>query len=443
MYARGQDGANRAITFTETPSISGATLLTLPLLAEQAQRRSRGRGWLAFCLLFVAMLGCSTADLFQRQVATPIPTRALAPTFTPTPVEMGGIIIVTPPFNGTPGVIIVPEGTDPRDVIPIPPTPTPTPLSTEAVIALTETAQPTNSPIPTETATPTPTFTPTNTATPTPTTTATPFISVESGFVALRSGPGVEFPLVAQLGPDIPIAITGQNPEGTWYEICCVNATAVWVASTHVLVNNDPRAVALRVGGTPPTPTPTLPATPTGTPTPTFTATPYPFQRTFFEPSRSAFEPKFFPTNNEFVTIWVKLYIGTLRVPVNCDPENTTPNREVPAAGYYIRVLFNNFERPPTNGVQASAPKFECSASPGFGNRFEYNLKYEYVPPDPRTLNIPAPTPTPARVTLIGDGTWTVYVIDGAGNQLSDPYTFTTQSGNIYREVYVAWERVR
>jgi hypothetical protein len=202
-----------------------------------------------------------------------------------------------------------------------------------------------------------------------------------------------------------------------------------------VRVNNNPRAVALALGGTPPTPTPTFPPTATGTDTPTPTPTPYPFQRTL--------GPQFFPTNNQFLTIWVKLHIGPLRLFTNCDPDITTPNKESPAPGYFLKVLFNGFERPSTNGTRPSADKFECSASPGLGNRFEYNIKYEYMPPDPRTLSFPTTTPTPSQAQLIGDGTWTVYVIDGVGNQLSAPETFTTQAGNVNREIYIAWERVR
>jgi hypothetical protein len=311
-------------------------------------------------------------------------------------------------------------------------------LSTEAVIALTASAQPTETPTTTATETPTPTTTPTRTDTPTPTATSTPFILVDSGFVALRMGPGVEFPLVAQLGPEIPIAITGQTPDGVWYQVCCVNGAAVWVAAAHVQTHNSPEAVALVVGGTPPSPTPTLLPTPTGTPTFTPTATPFPFIRSI--------GPQFFTTENKFLIIWVKLHIGSVKVLANCPdptrPEEIPAGRESPAMGYYLRVLFQDFDRPGTNGVQVSSEKFECSAPRGFGNRFEYNLKYEYVPPDPATLGIPAPTPTPSQEQLLGTGTWKVFVVDGAGNRLSDIVEFTTQPTNPNREVYIAWERI-
>lgn len=396
-------------------------------LENRQKLSARWLGGLAFLVLLVSTFGCSAANLLESEVVTPIPTRTLLPTFTPTPASVQAIIIVTPPLNGTPGVIIVPPGVDPQQVIPIPPTPTPLVTPTPATP-------------PTETATPTetPTATPTETPTPTPTLTPTPYVVVDNGYVALRSGPGVEFPLIWQLGPNIPIAIVGQSPDGNWYQLCCVSGSPVWVAATHVRVSNNPQNVALVAGSTPPTPTATLPPTPTGTPTFTPTPTPYPFQ--FSLAFNGVKQPIFSPTENRFVTIWVKLHIGFMPFQAGCDPN--VANKDAPAEGYYLKVLFQGFDRPSTNGLQASTARYDCSAPPGFGNRFEYNLKYEYRPPDPASLNIPAPTPTPNAEQLIGTGTWTVYVIDGAGNQISDQITFTTQPGNTYREVFMAWQRI-
>ena len=72
------------------------------------------------------------------------------------------------------------------------------------------------------------------------------------------------------------------------------------------------------------------------------------------------------------------------------------------------------------------------------------NLKYEYTPPDPRSVDPVGPTtPTSTPLQLIGTGNWRVYVVDGAGNQLSDTVEFLTDPGNPNREVYIAWVRVR
>lgn len=369
--------------------------------------------WVAVLVLVVLSLGCSAAGLVQRAVVTPVaPTRTLAPTFTPTPETILPQIIVTPPQGSTPGVIIIPPGMDPSSVLP---TATPLPAVITPIPGTELTPGAPVEGVPLEpTATPPPTPTPPPPPSPTP----TPFIVVESGLVSLRSGPGVEYPLVAQLGPRIPIAIIGQNPEGTWYQLCCVNGNTVWVTAAHVVINNDPSGAQLLAPEPPPppTPTPTFTETPTITPTPT--ATLLPFDR--------AVGPQFFPTNNEFLTIWVKLFIGT-------------PPTEDPADGYFLKVLFNGVERPGTNGVQSSANTFKAVGPQGSGySNLTFNLKYEYMPPDPKSINS-----TQTRAQLLGTGTWRVWVMDGAGNQLSDVVEFQTDPSNTYREVYIAWVRVR
>ncbi len=363
------------------------------------------RAWLRLFLagLFglLGLLGCSGSTWLFRPgptQGTPVPTRTPAPTFTPTPETILPIVVITPPVGATPGVVIVPPGVDPQILVPPPPTPTWTPTAT---------------PVP-----PGPTSTPTPTFTATPTPTPTPYIQVRQGRISLRTGPGVAYPLVAQLGPGIPVAVVGRNTEGDWLQICCVNGQSVWVAAGHVELFNPSPEIPLVVASPPPTPTWT--PTPTNTPTPTPIL--YPFER--------AIGPQFFPTNNPFLTIWVKLFVGPL-------------GREVPAEGYFLEVRFEGFERPPTNGVQASFDRFEWSAPPGMGNRVQYNLKYEYRPYNPPRAEWPGATPTPTLLELLGTGTWTVWVKDGAGNQLSEPVSFTTSPSNPNREIYIAWQRVR
>lgn len=381
--------------------------------------------WLVLSVFLLLTLGCSIADLLARPTDTPVPTRALAATFTATPATVQAVIIVTPPHDGTPGVIIIPPGMDPNQVIPTPPTPTPVPAagSTPGQPPPPANGTPGNPAPAAPTATPLPTFT----LTPTPT--ATPFIQVENGLASLRTGPGVEYPLVAQLGPNLPVPLVGRNPEGTWYQICCVNGATVWAPATHIRIINDAAGVPLvRADASPPVPTPTIPPTPTGTVTPTPTATRYPFEK--------ARGPEFYPTNNPFITIWVKLYVGAPGGP---------DEAEAPAAGYFIKVKADGVDRPNTGKELPSADQFVYSASPGASNRQKYNYKYEYTPPLPTPPPPPAATPDPvqAQLNLLGTGTWSVYVVDGAGNQLSDAVTFTVAPSNPNREVYIAWIRTR
>lgn len=418
--------------------------------------------WIVLSLLVLATLGCAAGDLFVRPTPTPPPTRVAAPTFTPTPDFIQGIVVVTPPSGSTPGVIVIPPGVDPRSVIPLPETPTatvtPTPLVTEEpTIVEVETgeietgevetgeAEGTPTPItillpePTPTGfispilvptvqlatdTPLPTETPTPTIAPptsTPTVTPTPFVIVTSGLVSLRTGPGPDYPLVAQLGPNIPVAITGQNPEGTWWEICCVNGGAVWVSKAHVQTVNDPTEVLLILSNPAPTPTPTGTPTETPTVTPTPTATPYPFQ--------VVEGPLYFPTGNEMLTIWAKISAG---------------GGTVPLPGYYVRVLYRNrtdgstFEsRPNTRGEAPSTETFEFNVppGPGSGNRVQFNYKFEFLPPDPKAED---PSSTQTRASLL-EGYWRIYVVDSAGTQLSDAIEIDMAAGNINREIYVAW----
>ncbi len=406
------------------PDEQSATLHSQnPLARPQVQRHPQAP-LLALMVLFILTVGCSASDVLTRPTATPEPPRALAPTFTSTPATVVSIVIVTPPHDGTPGVIIIPPGMDPSKVIPASPTETPvppTPLPGETPSAPGQ--QPASPLILVPTATPLPTFTPTPTLTP------TPFIAVDSGVASLRGGPGVQYPLIAQLGPNLPVALTGRTPDGAWYQICCVNGASVWVAANHVQVYNDPNSVVLVIAdASPPAPTPTIPPTPTGTATPTPTATRFPFER--------ARGPEFYPTNNPFLVIWAKFYVGAPGGP---------EDQEVAAGGYFLKVKFEGADRQNTTQESPSADQFSFSASPGASNRVRYNYKYEYTPPLPTPPPAPAATPDPvqARLTLLGAGTWTVYVVDGAGHQLSDSITFTTSPGNPNREIYIAWIRTR
>ncbi len=393
--------------------------------------------FIPFTAFLLLSLGCSAADLVQRDLptATPVPTRELAPTFTPTPEVIKEIVIVTPPSGSTPGVIIIPPGMDPQDVLPIPTATSIAPPAPTAVVQIPEEGAvpvPADA-TPTATLTPSPTETPSPTPTETPLPTATPFILVPSGLVNLREGPGLDYPLVAQLGPDIPVTIIGQNPEGTWVQICCVSGDSVWVTRDRIRIINSIAGVPLFSADPPPTPTPTGTPTLTATPTPTATATRYPFDK--------AIGPQFFPTNNEFLTIWSNMFVQP-------DPQQEAD----PAEGYYLQVLYEGFERPPTNDKQPSANTFFYSAPRGAGNRVEYNYKYEYTPPDPDFVDCnslqpnfvqPCKNGTLTRKDLLGTGTWSVFVVDGAGNQLSEEVTFTTAPNNFNREVYIGWNRVR
>lgn len=428
-------------THPHPPETTLSTCAAAPVEKARQHQELLRRVLIPSLVFLLLILGCSAADLVQRERATPVPTAtqaALLATFTPTPAPPAQtVVIVTPPADDRPGVIIVPPGMDPSSVVPVLPSSTPTPSPTLTPEPPTPTAivvppvggQP-ESPLPPPVVivgpgTPAPpgeillipTDTPTPTFTPEPTATPTPFVLVESGLVALRTGPGLEYPLLAQLGPGIPVAIIGRTEDSSWLEICCVSGQTVWVVATHIQVGNDISQIPVSFAPPPPAPTPSPFPTETPSPTPSPTATLYPFER--------AIGPQFFPTTNEYVTIWAKFYIGV-------EPF------EDPAEGYSLSVKFEGFDRPNALGDVASRDVFEFSAPPGSGNRVQYNYKYEYRPPDPSTINSDA-----TRLQLIGTGTWSVYVTDGSGRQLSEAVTFTTAPSNPNREIYIGWVRVR
>ena len=100
---------------------------TLPVAATRWKKRFAAVAALLSLLLFAA--GCRFSELLVPATPTPAPTRTLSPTFTPTPEALLPLVVVTPPRDGTPGVIVIQPTIDAdRVVIAIPPSSTPTPV---------------------------------------------------------------------------------------------------------------------------------------------------------------------------------------------------------------------------------------------------------------------------------------------------------------------------
>lgn len=104
-------------------------------------------------------------------------------------------------------------------------------------------------------------------------------------------------------------------------------------------------------------------------------------------------------------------------------------------------MLFEGIERPNHFEDKPSAGIYSENRIPGAGNPREYNYKYEYHPPDLSNEG------GPDRLEALGTGTWTVWVVDAAGNRLSAPVTFRTEprdtSPDARREVWIHWQRIR
>jgi hypothetical protein len=148
-----------------------------------------------------------------------------------------------------------------------PPTFTPTPTLTPVSLpppapAENPTATPTSPPaIPTPAATATATDTPAPTPSPTP---LTPQL-VAQAVVNVRLGPGTNYPVVGELPPQTPVQVTGQNQDGTWWQIELADGSPGWVAGSVVEAQNItgiPVAQAPPPPPPPPTPTPSEPTPP-------------------------------------------------------------------------------------------------------------------------------------------------------------------------------------
>jgi hypothetical protein len=334
-------------------------------MRHATHRVSRLRLTALMILLLATSLGCSLGQMLVGEptpVPTPTPLPPL-PTWTPSPVGA-----LSPAEAATMTVL---AGLN---------FPTLTPTAT-----------------PFYTSTPTPTWTPLPTPVDTPTPTPAPYVLVVAPIVNVRSGPSVAYPIIGQVRQDERYDITGRNEAFTWWQICCINGQQGWITTQLTAPGGPADAVPILASpDLPPTPFPT--ATPVDTPLPT--ATPAPFRPVYL-----AEGPELWDTNNPWLTIWLKAFVGQ-------------PPLTAPIANLRLKVL--------RNGVDVSKPgltesRFQFSAPTALGvpigNRREYNLKYEYFPD-------------------AGDAQWTIIVTDATGQELSMPVTFETRGG---QEVYVSF----
>ena len=118
---------------------------------------------------------------------------------------------------------------------------------------------------------------PTHTATPGSTsvapslTPATPLAMVRRS-LAVRSGPGSQYPALMTLDAETEMDITGISEDGNWYQVRLPDGSQGWLTSSAALVSAAGDLAGIPIAQAP-TETPTLTPTETQTPTPTATAT--------------------------------------------------------------------------------------------------------------------------------------------------------------------------
>lgn len=270
-------------------------------------------------------------------------------------------------------------------------TPLPTQQATQAASA-TSGGQKVNVTVTSASQTPTKAkATPTKASTPTPT---KPQLKITAeGKVNIRSGPGTNYRVIGQVSNGQTFDIVGKDSSGKWYQFCCFNGKKGWIYAKLVSVSGTLEQVAV-VKAPPPPPTATpRPKPPTPTPKPT--TPPKIFKLLFTE--------KVFNTN-PVLTVWAAVFSG----------------QETPVGGYKVVLLKNGVKV----GEAVSKPFFEnTSPSPDIHPHRPANIKIEIKNP--------------------GAATWEFFVVDGAGNPISDKAVFQTTNGPDNRIVFGAFHKER
>ena len=186
----------------------------------------------AASLLLIAALiaGCGLLFGGGDEAPTPEPERPLVPTFTPTPE--GAVASTATPVVEQP----VQEQ----------------PAQEQPTVAPTEPpAEPTPEPTPAPTATP------------------VPKLIVTNDVANARNGPGTDYGIAGSVTRDQTFDITGKNPDGTWWQFCCLNGQQAWIFGELVRTENaETVAVAENIPEAPP-PVAAAPAPVEAAPAPT------------------------------------------------------------------------------------------------------------------------------------------------------------------------------
>jgi uncharacterized protein YgiM (DUF1202 family) len=80
----------------------------------------------------------------------------------------------------------------------------------------------------------------------------------------VRAGPGTNYPVVGALTPDVSLAVTGRNEDGSWWQIRQADGQTGWVAAAVVEATDVEGVAVAQAPAPPPPPSPTpVPAEPT------------------------------------------------------------------------------------------------------------------------------------------------------------------------------------
>lgn len=268
-----------------------------------------------------------------------------------------------------------------------------------------------NDPVPTATtadvatAAPTPTLPPPTEAPTVAPTTIPPRLVINAPLANVRTGPGTTYTVVTTVERGQEYDIIGKNAAGDWWRFCCINGQPAWIIGELVDVEGAvelapvSEEVAQAPAAAAPAPAPTqppaaatqLPAAPTQAPA-------APVADLAFElVSQEQFsEPK-------MVRVFLYVYDG-----------------EKALEGYTMRVKKDGAEMTVNGKSAGGQPSFTWPIADS-RQRFQ-NMKAEF--------------PNVAPV-----GSWEVQLLDGGGNPVGPPATFTLNANDPNQELYVRYKK--
>lgn len=247
------------------------------------------------------------------------------------------------------------------------------------------------------------------TATPPPPPTATPAaprLVVNAPLANVRTGPGIDYNVLTTVERGQDFDIVGKNAAGDWWHFCCVDGQQAWIISELVDIDGatDGVPVAEAVAQAAATAT-TAPAA-TQPPAAAATATTAPAAET---PQPAAPEFAFELISAEqfseprIVRIFLYVYDG-----------------EQALEGYTLHIKKDGADVPVTGASFGGQPGFT----------------WPIADPRQRFQNMKAEFPNVAAA-----GVWEIQLVDGGGNPVGPPTTFTLSANDPNQELYLRYKK--
>ena len=239
---------------------------------------------------------------------------------------------------------------------------------------------------------------------------SSPMLSINEAVVNLRDGPGLTYPVISQATRSQRFTIAAHSPDRMWWRVCCIAGDTAWVhadlANTagpldRVAVATDVRPPSLPLAVLAPSlpsvvPTPPLPQAPV-------TAAVIPTWRFALEMATQHTE-----ANTAVIYAWIHEDGRALD-------------------GYFLHVIKDGQA---VGTAERSSALPLGTTKPAFPNNPEdkiYNLKMAFT--------------GDSHPGLEPVGLWTVQLVDGGGQAMGPPTTFTLQAGDQTMEMYVRYQK--